>query len=335
MPGKRAADALTRIETIHGHKIPFWLLTFSDGVTAEVPQFIRRIAPGQNSKLVPGWQIVINRKDFGQYSRFFADRPDESDRQGAAERSLNEAIRALPGVLRHVPVERRSGLQVRERKRRINSTGLAGIRTLWLFDRRTGVWNLKIDARIGGGSRSGADKRQRYHVGHEHSINEERLRRAGFEAWGWRRKKLQYLPTLYNESLAPRRGKVPSLRLDLERIFDQLREAKHRQYNQMVEYASDRAIKALSGKMRLTAWRGVPIRWRSIECPGQTLRLPECIELDETFWSMAWPCPDGSVYRASRPVSDSPLADLTRLIRDGLMAAAMITVTPEVESVHQ
>lgn len=335
MPGKRPANALSRVETIHGHTVPFWNLTFSDGVTAEVPQFIRRIAPGQNRRLVPGWQIAINRKDFGQYTRFFADRPDEADRQRAAESSLDKALRALPGVLRHVPVERRSGLQVRERKKGNNRTGLAGIRSLWLFDKRTGVWNLKVDVRVGGGARAGADKRRRYHVGHEQSVNEERLRRAGFEAWGWRRQKLQYLPALHNEILAPLRGHAPTLKLDLDRIFNQLRAAKQRQYNTMVSYAHDRANKALSGVMRLTSWRGVPIRWRSIQCRCWTLRIPECIDLEEDVWTMAWPCPDGSTYRASRPVSDSPLEDLTQLIRDGLIAAAMITLTPEPKRVHE
>lgn len=295
----------SRGAAIHpAHRAKIWLKPFSRLADRHQPKRLRTIHP------------------------FFPDQPS-NDRQRAAETSLAEAIRALLSVLRHVPVEKRSGLQWRERKKSVNRTGLAGVRTLWLFDKRTGVWNLKVDVRVGGGSRAGADKRQRYHVGHEQSVDEMSLRRAGFEAWGWRRKKLQYLPSLYTERLAPPRGRKPHLMLDLDRVFDQLEDAKRRHYNRMSEYALARAQKAISGTMRLVAWRGLPIRWVDRQHEGKTIKMPDCITIEGRQWAIQWPCPDGSTYCQRRDLSSDPLGDLVNLIHDGLLASAMITVRPK------
>ncbi|MCK7552783.1 hypothetical protein [Marinobacter goseongensis] len=136
------------------------------------------------------------------------------------------------------------------------------------------------------------------------------------------------LPMVYQEVLAPRRGRTPGMQLDVDRVFDQLDQAKVRQHDTLSVYAQARALKAVRGEMRLVVWREVPIRWQSIELDGQHVRLPDCIERHGRMWVMAWPCPDGSHFRARRPVSADPEADLAALIHDGLRAAARVTVRP-------
>lgn len=301
--------------------LPVYRLEIETGQRFDVPQYIKRI---QGKGLTPGWQIAFARQIPGRYFRFFSD----SRHGDHPEVSLAVAVRALIAHLEGVDNIKISNLRQRETKSKPYRTGVAGVRTIWLYDKRTHSFNLKVEARIGLLSQDG--EVQRRHVGSEFTVDEWNLRKHSHAVWKWRRQSVERRAQYKGEHLKKVRGRKNHLNLDMDVIYGQLVDFKNRNYLLIEQNVRDRIALAVSGEKRLTVWRKVPIRWKTVHVGDTTIRAPDFIDLDGDHWSYHFPLPDGASYGDSLAVSQHPLVDIQEIILECFMASVMTTVTPKI-----
>ena len=324
---RRTAKDIVRTEQMGEHTIPFYSITTSDGVDAIVPKYIRRIYSRnrKNGSVTKGWQIAFVREDFGSHNPFFADGED------GPHLSLETAIRGLRRFLKETPDVRRSRLRIRDSKRQMFKTGIAGVRLRWLFKRSRCVYQLFIETRAGAYSPETADLT---YAGTEFSITEEGLREAFAKGVKFRRLHISN-EMLKGNTFAPLRGRRPKVHVDLKQAFEVLEHQKDLDQDKTYAIVEEKVRKWASIKRRNLIFRGNNIQSTPHQVKGLSVKIPDFVELNGNEWLYEYPLSDGSLYGGSQKLSFDPREDIIEIMTECLFESVMSTPPLPVERLYE
>lgn len=285
------------------HLIPFYRLETSDGIVADVPKYIRRLAPRNGDRL---WQIAFNRISTGPFTRAF------SDNNGDPHTSLKRATDELRRFLASTPNRKSSGLALSERKQGKSATGLAGVRYWWRFHKRTGLYELKLEARAG---QYRADSVLIVSLGTEFSLTPKRLQAGLMRAVAFRKERIrmaresgQLIPAGLENELAPA--------LEMSDVIDALKDTKERLSHQHVVAVERRVTQFMDSKRPMCEFRFKPIRKKHLYLEAETIRVPDFIDIENDALYFSFRLPDGSLYGDRVECSDSIEEDIKEIMRD-------------------
>lgn len=324
MSRRRTKDDIVHQEMMGDHLIPFYRITTSDGVVADVPKHIRRIVSiSKRTGRVDarGWQIAFKRNDHGTYNPFF---PDGEEGPWI---SLDRATNALRRYLEKTPNTKQSGLKHKEFKRNIYKTGMPGIRIEWRFGRRNALYDLKIEARAGAYN---PNKAIQFYVGTEFSIDEFKLRKALNESLKFRREHIAYAEA--NGQTFPKRAKTPKLDVDIHKVFNVLEYHKKQHSERLKKIALEKAEKWMSEKRLYRTFRNHRFYAERQIIEGQIVKVPDFLEVDDGEWICNYPLPDGSSYHSEIPITNNPEQDVIELISECFYESMMTNIPVPVDT---
>lgn len=318
---RRTKDDILRQTEIHGHKINIYWLRIETGEYFEIPSFLVR-----NQKL-KGWQVRIARIDVGYHSEYY---PDENR---SPEKSLAEACCALRRILEGVDHRKRSGFSKTERKKKLR-TGIPGVAYKWNLNKKTGIYNLRIEVRAGFGSRRDNKSIVCIFVGTELTVTEERIRAKLHKAAGMRRRRVEHLIRTHNEVQQKRGRRTKGFHIPLDEIEASLQAHKERNVDQLSAVVSEKVELGMKGPEHLQSWCGTSFKRKSVLLKGEELRVPEFVDLDDETWMYEIKLPDGALYGDSIPVSGDFEADMKEILFDCMFEAAMASKAIPRETVY-
>jgi hypothetical protein len=320
---RRGKSDVLYVETMGGHQIPIYRVELSDGCFYDVPKHIRRVSDAKSA--LNGWQISFNRLDTGYFSKYF---PDANSTQIALER----ATRELRRFLRDTSTTRRARLRIREDKKKIHKTGIAGIRLYWRLGRRTSTHELRVEVRAG--AVYSAHTAKSIFAGTEFSVTEESLKKAMMEGLDFRRQKLSDAAAR-GDTFPKIRGKRPKIIVDFPKVFETLKEMKMRSGSVIEEHVQQKVASRLASKRRFMMFRNRPIKWESKVVNGQTVKIPDFIELKDREWLFEYRLPNRCLYGGSIGLSLDPASDIEEIVTECFTESLMATIEAPVESLYE
>lgn len=319
---KRNRKDPVKVENIHGHKIGF----YEEKIGSEkvlIPSHIRRIESPKGR--LYGWQFVMVRQ--GVYAPSFFI----SDRNSGPIHSLDLATIKLRIHLKSIDPRRNLPYKLKEIKKGVNKTGLAGVRMDWKFNRKRSLYELSLEARAGEYVNSRA---LRIYVGTEHTVTSERLSEAFRKTRDFRQfqiKRVLVGDTYKIPLMRPGRRKVG---VTLEQAQKQLEDIKERHEQYLSEFVQQ-SWPSLNALSKITQWRRSHFTWRTENVHDSTLAIPDYIERIEDEWEISLKLPNMTLYGDRVPIGYDPEASLVDLIHDGMTQHLMAApnLIPD-DSVH-